>query len=38
MYYYDERQGRERLKRRYAWAAWSFGAGFLLGFLISQLF
>ena len=29
--YYDSRTGRERLKRRYSWAAWGFLIGLASG-------
>jgi hypothetical protein len=37
IYYYDERAGRQRMKRRYVWAAWAFGAGFIFGLALSGL-
>ena len=37
MTYFDRSQGRDRLKRRYVWAAWSFLAGVAAGILIACL-
>jgi hypothetical protein len=35
MTYYDHSLGRDRVKRRYVWAAWSFAAGAAVGALVS---
>ena len=35
--YYDNQLGRNRLKRRYLWAAWAFAGGAILGLLIGHL-
>ena len=35
--YYDDVLGRNRVKRRYVWAAWSFLAGIAAGVLIALL-
>jgi hypothetical protein len=35
--YYDHRLGRERVKRRYSWAAWAFVAGAALGVLTAHV-
>jgi hypothetical protein len=35
--YYDQRLGRERFKRRYTWAAWSFAGGMALGVLAAHI-
>ena len=37
MTYYDQRLGRERIKRRYAWAVWSFAAGTVLGIIAAHV-
>lgn len=36
--YYDHTLGRERIKRRYLWAAWSFLAGAAFGALVAFVF
>jgi hypothetical protein len=36
--YYDHQLGRERIKRRYAWAAWSFVGGVLVGVAVAHVF
>ncbi len=35
--YYDHRLGRERLKRRYTWAAWSFAGGVFFGVVFAHV-
>jgi hypothetical protein len=36
--YYDHTLGRERIKRRYKYAAWAFTGGTLLGYIVGHLF
>jgi hypothetical protein len=36
--YYDSELGRDRIKRRYVWAAWGFVLGLALGAITAQLF
>ncbi|HEY9544454.1 MAG TPA: hypothetical protein VIR56_00495 [Solimonas sp.] len=33
--YFDSEAGRERFKRRYVWAMWSFGGGLLCGLILA---
>ncbi len=35
--YYDHKLGRERVKRRYSWAVWSFCGGVVLGIIFAHL-
>jgi hypothetical protein len=35
--YYDDAERRQRLKRRYAWGIWGFGAGVLAGVALSWI-
>lgn len=35
--YYDSALGRNRIKRRYVWAAWAFVAGLTAGVLVAHL-
>ena len=35
--YYDSKLGRDRIKRRYLYAAWAFGCGLLFGLVIGHL-
>jgi hypothetical protein len=35
--YYDNRLGRNRYKRRYVWAVWSFVAGVAVGAAVAHL-
>jgi hypothetical protein len=35
--YYDYISGKERVKRRYAWAAWAFVAGIVTGALLAHI-
>jgi hypothetical protein len=35
--YYDHNLGRERIKRRYSWAAWAFVAGVAVGALLAYV-
>lgn len=35
--YYDSGSGRNRIKRRYLWAAWAFVAGVAAGTLVAHL-
>lgn len=37
MTYYDHKLGRERVKRRYTWAIWSFCGGLAFGFIVAHL-
>ena len=37
MTYYDHRLGRERIKRRYSWAAVAFCGGAVFGALIAHI-
>ena len=35
--YFDKEQGRNRIRRRYVWAAWAFAGGMIVGALIAHL-
>lgn len=35
--YYDHRLGRERIKRRYTWAMWSFAGGVAMGIVFAHI-
>lgn len=35
--YYDQRLGRDRIKRRYTWAFWAFLAGIVLGAVVAYI-
>lgn len=35
--YYDNILGRNRVKRRYVWAAWAFVAGIVAGVVVAHL-
>jgi hypothetical protein len=35
--YYDHHLGRERIKRRYSWAAWAFIGGLIAGVIAAHL-
>ena len=35
--YYDHKLGRERVKRRYTWAGWSFCGGIVLGMIVAHV-
>ncbi len=35
MFYYDFTAGRQRIKRRYVWAFWSFPVGAIAGIVLA---
>lgn len=35
--YYDQRLGRDRIKRRYTWAFWAFLAGIVFGAVVAHI-
>jgi len=35
--YYDRATGKQRIKRRYVWAMWSFAAGTAMGFVFAAV-
>lgn len=37
MRYFDAESGRERIKRRYVWAMWSFSGGVLFGLIAAKI-